>query len=174
MTLRGESTDWLHLGDDEQVLWASRPHPVELGSRFVVGLALALFGLVAAAWAWDAGYSLVGWLGVGLAIVGLVGSGTSYAYWTNTRYVLTTDQLYAKRGVVSRDVTQLSLDRVQNTTRRQSVAGRTLGYGNISVYTAGSGDPEVTFERVPNPDEASSTLARQLNRANGPNRSRRT
>ncbi|WP_254864660.1 PH domain-containing protein [Halovivax gelatinilyticus] len=173
MSLTGDSTDWLHLAEGEDVLWSARPHPIELGTRFLVGLAFAVFGLVAAAWAWEGGYGLVGWLGIAIAAGGVASAGVSYAFWTNTRYVLTNEQLYAKRGVVSRDVTQLSLERVQNTTRRQSVAGRLLGYGDISVYTAGSGEPEVTFDRVPDPERASRVLSRQLGRANGPNRTSR-
>lgn len=152
----------MHLQDGEQVSWANRPHPVALGSRFVASLAVALTGLLAAAWAWNDGYRLVGWLALAVAVGGLASAAVAYARWTNTRYVITNEQLYAKRGLVSRNVTQLSLERVQNTTLQQSVAGRLLGYGDITIYTAGSGDPEVTFARAPNPGDARAALATQV------------
>lgn len=165
MSVPGASASWLHLRDGEQVAWASRPHPIALGTWFVVGLAISLVGLLAAAWAWNAGYHLVGWLAVVTTLVGLATAALSYASWTNTRYVITNEQVYAKRGVLSRDVTQLSLERVQNTTLHQSVAGRVLGYGDIAVYTAGSGEPEVTFGRAPSPGNARAALATQIGRA---------
>ncbi|MFC3959218.1 PH domain-containing protein [Halovivax cerinus] len=165
MRASGETADWVHLSDGERITWASRPHPIALGTRFVGGFLTALAGLLVASWAWTADYGLVGWLGIGVAVVGVAAAVLSYAFFTNTRYVITTEQLYAKRGVVSRDVTQLSLDRVQNTTLRQSVAGRLLGYGDIDVYTAGSGEPEVTFERAPDPGEAREALATQIGRS---------
>ncbi|WP_247730567.1 PH domain-containing protein [Halovivax limisalsi] len=160
-----EATDWLHLAGDETVLWSSRPHPIALGSRFVSALAITVFALVATAWAWDRGYTLVGWVAVSVALLGIVAATAAYVRWTNTRYVITSDQLYAKRGVISRSVTQLSLERVQNTTLEQSVAGRILGYGDVAVYTAGSGSPEVTFVRAPTPGDARSALATQIGRS---------
>lgn len=165
MSVPRETADWVHLRDDERVTWTNRPHPIALGMRFVLGLLVTLAGLLVAAWAWNVGYQLVGWLAVAVAVVGIGGATAAYAFWTNTRYVITTEQLYAKRGVVSRDVTQLSLERVQNTTLRQSVAGRVLGYGDIGVYTAGSDEPEVTFERAPDPDAARAALATQVGRS---------
>ena len=155
---------WLHLDDDERVVWKSRPHPVALGRRAVVTLAVAMVGLAVASWAWSNGYGLIAWLGVGLLGVGVAGLAVRYLFWTNTRYVITSEELYEKRGVVSRDVTQFQLDRVQNTTLRQSVAGRLLGFGDLTVYTAGSGDPELTFDRVPDPGGANAALSRELGR----------
>ena len=162
---------WLHLGDDEYVRWQRRPHPIALGTAFAGGLLLALAGFVVAAWAFDGVSRIAGWIALLVALGGIGVAAIRYAYWTNTRYVLTSRQLYAKRGVVSRDVSQVSLERVQNTTLNQSVAGRLLGYGNLSVYTAGSGKPEMTFIRVPEPSVASASLADQLNELDGPNRS---
>lgn len=170
MSVTRESADWLHLRDDERVSWANRPHPVALGTRFVASLAVAVAGLLATGWAWIADYHLVGWFTLLVAVVSLASAAVAYAFWTNTRYVITSQQLYAKRGVLSRNVTQLSLEQVQNTTLRQSVAGRLLGYGDIAVYTAGSDAPEVTFTRAPNPSRARDALATQLGRLENENR----
>ncbi|SEH17354.1 PH domain-containing protein [Natronorubrum sediminis] len=154
--------DWFHISDEDDVVWESRPHPITMGVGLPAGLVLTLFGFVLAGWTASDGVGVLTVLGVLLLIGGLALAGARYLVWTNTRYVITTSELYKKYGVISRDVTQFRLDRVQNTSLNQSMIGRALGYGDLTVYTAGSGDPELTFERVPSPERASSLLSDQL------------
>ncbi|MFC4249750.1 PH domain-containing protein [Natribaculum luteum] len=158
----GSTPDWLHLGEGEAVVWESRPHPVAMGSRLLVGVSLVLVGFLVAVWGAADGVGVVTAIGLVVAIVGAGLAVVRYVHWTTTRYVITTSELYEKRGVVSRDVTQFRLDRIQNTSLRQSALGRLLGYGNLTVYTAGSGDPELTFQRLSRPHEASTVLSEQL------------
>ncbi|RKD94030.1 PH domain-containing protein [Halopiger aswanensis] len=156
--------DWLHLTADEAVVWESRPHPITMGAGVpiavlvaVVGTALIIMDLTS-----TDGAGLTALLG---ALLGLGGAGVAlvrYAVWTNTRYVITSEELYKKRGIVSRDVTQFRIDRIQNTTLEQDMLGRLLGYGDLTIYTAGSGDPELTFERTPRPERANGALNDQL------------
>ena len=154
--------DWFHISDDDDVVWESRPHPITMGAGLPVGVVLALLGLVLAGWTAGDGVGVLTIVGVLVALGGAGLAFARYLVWTNTRYVITTSELYKKYGVVSRDVTQFRLDRVQNTSLSQGVIGRALGYGDLTVYTAGSGDPELTFERVPSPERASSLLSDQL------------
>ncbi|SDL02148.1 MULTISPECIES: PH domain-containing protein [Natronorubrum] len=154
--------DWFHISDDDDVVWESRPHPITMGAGLPVGVVVALLGLVLAGWTAGDGVGLLTIVGVLVALGGAGLAFARYLVWTNTRYVITTSELYKKYGVVSRDVTQFRLDRVQNTSLSQGVVGRALGYGDLTVFTAGSGDPELTFERVPSPERASSLLSDQL------------
>ena len=166
MTL-GSTPDWFHLGDDEDIVWESRPHPIAMGSGLPIGIGVLLGGVLLTAWSASNGIDPLTVVGVVVTLVGLGVVGVRYLVWTNTRYVITTSELYKKHGVVSRDVTQFRLDRIQNTSLQQSTLGRVLNYGNLTVYTAGSGEPELTFEQVPGPDRASSVLSDQLGRTAG-------
>ncbi|MFC4540528.1 PH domain-containing protein [Halosolutus amylolyticus] len=159
------TADWLHLSDDEAIVWERRPHPIAMGSGLPIGIGLAVLGVLLAGWGAIAGIDLLTLAGILVAFAGTALVLARYVVWTNTRYVITSDELYKKRGVVSRDVTQFRLDRVQNTSLQQPPLGRLLGYGDLTVYTAGSGEPELTFERVPNPDRAASHLNEQLGRS---------
>ncbi|WP_306054245.1 PH domain-containing protein [Natronococcus wangiae] len=163
---------WLHLSDDERIVWESRPHPITMGIRIPVALLLVLGGFGLAGWSATDGAGALTYIGVALALVGAVVAFVQYIFWRNTRYVITSAELYKKHGVVSRNVTQFRLDRVQNTTLEQDAIGRLLGYGDLTVYTAGSGDPELTFERTPRPERAGSALSDQLNEAVDGTRSR--
>lgn len=159
----GSNPGWFNLGNDELV-WESRPHPFEMGVGFPAGIAIAIAAIAVGWWA-GSDDQLV--LAAVALLIALVAGGfvvVRYLVWTNTRYVITTGELYKKRGIVSRDVTQFRLDRIQNTSLEQTAVGRILGYGNLTIYTAGSGDPELTFERVPRPERASSLLSDQLSR----------
>ncbi|PCR92223.1 PH domain-containing protein [Natrinema ejinorense] len=158
----GSTPDWFHISDDESIVWESRPHPITMGTRLPVGIGLALAGFLVAGWSGTDGVGLLTILGVLTTVAGTSLAFARYLAWTNTRYVITSTELYKKRGIVSRDVTQFRLERVQNTSLRQTGIGRLLGYGDLTVYTAGSGDPELTFERVPKPERASSRLSDQL------------
>ncbi|MFB1066101.1 PH domain-containing protein [Natrinema sp. H-ect4] len=158
----GSTPDWFHISDDENIVWESRPHPISMGTGLPIGVALALIGFLVAGWSGTDGIGILTIVGVLLIAVGAVVASVRYLVWTNTRYVITSSELYKKRGIISRDVTQFRLERVQNTSLRQSGIGRLLGYGDLTVYTAGSGDPELTFERVPKPERASSRLSDQL------------
>jgi uncharacterized membrane protein YdbT with pleckstrin-like domain len=158
----GSTPDWFHISDDENIVWESRPHPISMGTGLPIGVALALIGFLVAGWSGTDGIGILTIVGVLLIAVGAVVASIRYLVWTNTRYVITSSELYKKRGIISRDVTQFRLERVQNTSLRQSGIGRLLGYGDLTVYTAGSGDPELTFERVPKPERASSRLSDQL------------
>ncbi|MFC6719518.1 PH domain-containing protein [Natrialbaceae archaeon GCM10025810] len=154
--------EWLHLSDDEEIVWESRPHPIEMGPGAAGGVALALLGVALVGWSAFGGSGWWSLVGFGALAVGAALAGIRYASWVSTRYVLTTTELYKKRGVVSRDVTQFRLDRIQNTSLEQGVLGRLLGYGTLTVYTAGSSGPDLTLERVPHPGEASNELSTQF------------
>lgn len=164
---RESEPEWLHLGDSENVVWQSRPHPVAMGARLPIAIGLVLVGFVLAGWGVtgdtpDPGLEPLQWIGLLIAIGGTVVAAVQYVNWTNTRYVITSTELYEKRGVISRDVTQFRLDRVRNTNLRQSAVGRVLGYGDLTVYIAGSGKPELIFERMPRPGRANAALSEQL------------
>lgn len=154
--------DWLHLGEGDVVIWERRPHPITIGWWGPIGAVVFLVGISLLGWGLGDGDWPLTVSGAGLTAVGAGLAGWTYLVWTNTRYVITTNELYEKRGVISREITQFRLDRVQNTSLDQSMLGRVLGYGDLTVYTAGSGDPELTFEWVPEPEEASSVLGRAL------------
>jgi len=120
-----------------------------MGTGLPIGVALALIGFLVAGWSGTDGIGILTIVGVLLIAVGAVVASIRYLVWTNTRYVITSSELYKKRGIISRDVTQFRLERVQNTSLRQSGIGRLLGYGDLTVYTAGSGDPEPDLRTRP-------------------------
>jgi uncharacterized membrane protein YdbT with pleckstrin-like domain len=72
--------------------------------------------------------------------------------------VITSEEICVKHGLVSRDVTQIRIDRVQNTAYSQSVLERLCSFGDVEIYTAGSGTEDLVFRNVSRPERVKSVL----------------
>ncbi|MFY9488499.1 MAG: PH domain-containing protein [Solirubrobacterales bacterium] len=70
-----------------------------------------------------------------------------------TRYVITSERLHIRRGILSKHVQQTSIDRVQNVNTSQSPLERLLQVGKVDFDTAGTDDSDFVFDDVADPDE---------------------
>jgi uncharacterized membrane protein YdbT with pleckstrin-like domain len=70
-----------------------------------------------------------------------------------TTYTITDRRLNIKRGIISREVQQTRLERVQNVNYNQTLAQRVLQVGDVDFDTAGSGDYDFSFDGVAEPQE---------------------
>jgi uncharacterized membrane protein YdbT with pleckstrin-like domain len=86
---------------------------------------------------------------VALAVVVLVGFVRRLA----THYLVTTQRLRIRRGILSRRVQQTQLDRVQNVNTNQSLLERILQVGTVDFDTAGTDDSDFTFHGIADPEE---------------------
>lgn len=162
-----EDADWLHLGEDEEVHWTGRPSLYTIASATVGGLLLAVAGIALTLWlrsALDGSVipALLGFLPLLLTVAGVWWATLAYLNWVRLLYVITDEELYVKYGLISRDVTQIPLNRVQNTGYEQSVLERALRYGDIHVYTAGTSTEDITFRSVPRPERVKGILTELL------------
>ncbi|PSQ41962.1 hypothetical protein BRD14_05360 [Halobacteriales archaeon SW_5_68_122] len=174
----GGVPDWVTLTDDETVVWRGGPSTARvvqelLGETLlvVVGIAVVAVGSGAVAAVDPPTLSAVplGLVGVGLAVVllGVVLGVVTYLRFRAIVYLITTSELYRKRGLFSRSVRNLRLERVQDSGFRQSAVQRLLGYGTVHVSTAGGGGVELRFRHVTDPEAVNGRIARQLDRVRG-------
>lgn len=123
------------LSEDEDVLLLFRPHwKVLLPALFWAMLFAALTGIAFAAleapWPWvAAGLALVLWLLVALR---------SVLKWWFTAYVLTTERIVVRQGMIARSGVEIPLEQVTNVLFSQSVLERLLRYGDVVLEAAGS------------------------------------
>lgn len=70
-----------------------------------------------------------------------------------TVYTITDRRLNIKRGIVSREVQETRLERVQNVNYRQSIYQRLMQIGDVDFDTAATDDYNFVFVGVADPDD---------------------
>jgi uncharacterized membrane protein YdbT with pleckstrin-like domain len=78
-----------------------------------------------------------------------------------TRYLVTNQRLYIRRGILSKREQQPRIDRVQNVNTDQRVRDRILRVGTVDFDTAGTDDSEFRFVGIANPSD----VARAVDKA---------
>src|SRR3954447_24042026 len=143
----------LHPG--EAILFEGHPSWRGVLSFYIKGLGIALaIGLIL----WFAVSSAAGagaFVGV-MAVVVLVG----FVMRIATTYVITSERLHIRRGILAKRVQQTSIDRVQNVNTEQSFFDRILRVGKVDFDTAGTDDSDFTFRGVSEPAEIVSAVDR--------------
>jgi len=84
---------------------------------------------------------------VGVAIVVLAG----FIKRVTTHYTITNRRLHIQRGIISRDIQETRLERVQNVNYNQSPLERLLQVGDVDFDTAAGDDYNFIFFGVANP-----------------------
>ena len=139
-----------HLLPGERVLYKTRLHWVLFARPALVfligaGLTVAVRYMEAqpeaARWA--------GWIGLGIMALGLF---WGFVHWVELRtseFAVTTTRVIFKVGLVARYTTELLLSKVESIAVQQSLTGRILDYGDLTVI--GTGGTREVFRRVRDP-----------------------
>jgi uncharacterized membrane protein YdbT with pleckstrin-like domain len=123
--------DYLH--PNEELVLDLKPHWYRLlpsGAALVGALVL---GIVVWANTDNQAISIV----VGLIILGTLGwFGSSYASWTSTHFVVTSDRLIHREGIVRRSGIEIPLDRINTVHSSQNILERMIGAGDLTIESA--------------------------------------
>jgi uncharacterized membrane protein YdbT with pleckstrin-like domain len=92
----------------------------------------------------------------GILLVVLVGFVKRMA----THYVVTSQRLRIRRGILAKKIQQTRIDRVQNVNTDQRLVDRILRVGTVDFDTAGTDDSDFTFRGIANPDEVVAAVDR--------------
>ena len=117
---------------------------------FIVLIAAFVVGIVTNITGDDTDTGLVALVAVvGVAVVVLAG----LIKRITVHYTITTRRLHIKRGIISREIQETRLERVQNVNYDQSAVQRLLQVGDVDFDTAAGDDFNFVFAGVANPDE---------------------
>jgi len=134
----------LHSG--EQIVFEGHPSWRSVLLFYVAGVALVAVAAAIGALASGTGFAILGG-GVVLALVLLTGFVKRMA----TRYVITTERLHIRRGILSKATQETRIQRVQNVNTDQSFFERILQVGTVDFDTAGTDDSDFTFQGIADP-----------------------
>jgi uncharacterized membrane protein YdbT with pleckstrin-like domain len=99
---------------------------------------------------------------VGVLILGcLLWFGLRYARWVTTNFVVTTDRLVFRDGVLAKHGIEIPLERVNTVFFRQSIFERIVGSGDLVIESA-SEQGRQAFSNVRNPDAIQNEIYRQI------------
>lgn len=76
------------------------------------------------------------------------------------KYVITTERLKIIKGMLSRDVENFELIRIQDIDLKQNVTERVLGLGDITVRGADASEPLIILRNIKDPESVYETLRR--------------
>jgi membrane protein YdbS with pleckstrin-like domain len=146
---------------EEEELWSGHPSQVlnlhiylfwavilvvTLGASFLFAdnamWALAIFGIV--------------------ALVALGQSAWAYFHLRTVEYIITTQRVRVISGLLSKDVQEIELFRVKDTSARQSFLLRLFGLGTITVLSGDEGHPRLVLDGVPRALEMRERLRQEV------------
>jgi uncharacterized membrane protein YdbT with pleckstrin-like domain len=125
------------LGENEQILFVTRQHWLVLASEILSEsvLTIALLVLITLVWlVWLPNPLII--LAYLLLVLPLVSLWRDVLIWTNHKYVVTNWRVIQITGVFNKDVTDSSLEKVNDVKLEQSVMGRLLDFGDVEILTA--------------------------------------
>jgi uncharacterized membrane protein YdbT with pleckstrin-like domain len=102
-------------------------------------LLAAIFSL--GAWFADAHYVRMAWLALAviLALAGVFDLLRGWVRRISTEIIVTNRRIILKTGLVGRQTIEMNLDKVESVLVRQSVLGRLLDFGAITIRGVGAG-----------------------------------
>jgi membrane protein YdbS with pleckstrin-like domain len=77
--------------------------------------------------------------------------------WWFTNYVLTTERIVVRTGMIARSGTEIPLESISNVAFKQSVLERMLGYGDVLLESAGESG-QSRLRDVPKPEDFQSKV----------------
>ena len=130
-------------------------------------LAGAIAGVVTAS---AGGKVQVPWVILAVLVVFGAGLVVGLVRRLQTTYTITSQRLTIDRGLLSREMHETRLDRVQNVNSSQTLIERMLGIGTVDFDTAGSAEFDFSFRGVEHPRQIVRTVdlaLRELHRGPG-------
>ena len=138
----------MNLSEDETIIFQGHPSWRAILGFYLKGVVIAIIlGIIAKLVSSTTSVFVV--VLVVLALTLLVGFIKRWA----TTYSITTRRLNIKRGIISREIQETRLERVQNVNYRQSVYQRLMQIGDVDFDTAATDDYNFVFAGVANPAE---------------------
>ena len=89
-----------------------------------------------------------------------------YARWATTNFVVTTDRLVFRSGVLAKRGKEIPLERLNDISFNQSIFERLIGAGDLLIESAGERGQE-SFSDIPKPSRVQNEIYRQIELAQG-------
>ncbi|NNE13099.1 MAG: PH domain-containing protein [Ilumatobacter sp.] len=103
----------------------------------------------------------VGWVAIAAILISAIWLVVRYAKWANTNFVITSDRIIFRTGVVSKNGIEIPLERVNNVLFNQSVFERLLGAGDLLIESGGEAGQQ-RFTDIRRPERVQNLIHAQM------------
>ncbi len=146
--------------DGEQIVLDLRPHWWFFAKHVAVGLPVLVLMGFALTLDGDSG-DVVTWIALAILVVWLLWAGVRLANWLTTHFVLTSERLIFRRGLLSKHGRDVPLGRVNNIDMHQTVWERILRAGDLLIESAGETGQQ-RFTDIRRPEHVQREINRQV------------
>ncbi|MFL6204699.1 MAG: PH domain-containing protein [Acidimicrobiales bacterium] len=147
------------LNEEEELVLDLHPHWVFFLKSALAFVAAVVLGVLLLTWK-DAP-SVLGAPSGALILIALVWLGWTYLKWVTTNFVVTSDRLIYRHGVLSKHGIEIPLERVNTVFFSQSILERMVGSGDLVIESAGEQGREA-FNNVRKPSAVQNEIYRQM------------
>ena len=138
------------LNENEEVLLDLRPHWWFIAPHSAALLGVVIVAIIAVAVDASSIVKYSEWFLFGVVVVVLATLVWRWLRWTRINFVITTDRLIFRAGVVEKRGIEIPLERINTVFYAQSLFERLVGSGDLSVESAGEGGQQ-HFDNVRRP-----------------------
>ena len=149
------------LNEGEEISLDLRPHWWFFANHILTGVPLLVALLLIQSETHGDVRRILYWVWGVLALIWAGWLGLQYLKWNFTHFVVTTDRVLFRTGVLSKKGVEIPLERVSNINFKQSIWERTIGAGDLNIESAGR-DGQSTFNDVRHPEAVQQELYKQM------------
>jgi uncharacterized membrane protein YdbT with pleckstrin-like domain len=137
------------LAEHETLIFDKRPHWVAMIPATLWAILIVVGSFFALSWIDDPDWAK--WAILLVAALGLIVLTVHpFLQWLYTNFVLTTDRLITRHGVIAKNSKEIPLERINDVTFTQSIIERMIGAGDLMLESAGErGQTRITNVRDP-------------------------
>jgi uncharacterized membrane protein YdbT with pleckstrin-like domain len=149
---------------NEEIVLDLRPHPWYMFEPLAAVLGAVVIGLVVLYFVGDNAGAFWTFLKsiAGVLVLGcLAWAGLRYLRWRNINFVVTTDRLIYRSGVISKRGIEIPLERVNTVFFHQGVFERMIGAGDLSIESGGETGMQ-RFSDIRHPSEVQNEIYHQM------------
>lgn len=149
------------LNDYETVALDLHPHWWYFAEPVLSLVASIVLGIVVRVFLDGDAEKILTWAAIVLIVGCAIWLALRYAKWANTNFVITSDRIIFRSGVVAKSGIEIPLERVNNVLFNQSVFERVLGAGDLLIESGGEAGQQ-RFTDVRRPERVQNLIHAQM------------
>jgi uncharacterized membrane protein YdbT with pleckstrin-like domain len=146
--------------DGETVALDLRPHWWYFAGPLFAGIPVLALLIVAIRQTGDLQTASL-WVTAAVALAWAVWLGARLISWQTTHFVVTSDRLVFRSGILAKHTRDIPLEKVNDLASSQSFFERMIGAGDLLIESAGERGQE-TFSDIPHPNAVQQEIYRQM------------